>query len=189
MEENNKKEISTIDIEPKDIQPSLSLDPKELQKQLIDKIIDCKNKNELQEQLDIFNLAQSKNNILRTIKLNSFLEKIEDQAIERFTRKPDQIANKELLEYFQVISNQIDKLNKTANESISEKPLIQINNNKNELNVKAESSFNAESKEKIIDAVGLVIKQLEKLTAENVELDNNHPIADEKDAPFEETKE
>ena len=36
------------------------------------------------------------------VKLSNLLNKVEDQAIERFERRPDQVSNKELLEYMNV---------------------------------------------------------------------------------------
>ena len=130
--DKTNSETNVINIEPHQIDMVPSLSSEEFQKSLIEKIIDSQTKEELQNHLDLFNLAQSKNNVLRVIKLNDLLQKVEDQAIERFNKRPDQISNRELLEYLQVVSTQIEKSQKTVNETINEKPLIQITNNKND---------------------------------------------------------
>lgn len=171
-------ETDIINIEPNQIDMVPSLSSKEFQKSLIDKIIDSQTKEELQDHLDLFNLAQSKNNVLRVIKLNDLLQKVENQAIERFNKRPDQISNKELLEYLQVVSTQIEKSQKTVNETIAEKPLIQITNNKNELNIQAGPTLNAESREKVIDAFSMIIKQLESLEDKKSNIESE-PLAEE----------
>ena len=80
-------ETNVINIEPHQIDMVPSLSSEEFQKSLIEKIIDSQTKEELQNHLDLFNLAQSKNNVLRVIKLNDLLQKVEDQAIERFNKR------------------------------------------------------------------------------------------------------
>lgn len=171
-------ETNVINIEPHQIDMVPSLSSEEFQKSLIEKIIDSQSKEELQNHLDLFNLAQSKNNVLRVIKLNDLLQKVEDQAIERFNKRPDQISNRELLEYLQVVSTQIEKSQKTVNETINEKPLIQITNNKNELNIQTGPTLNAESREKVIDAFSMIIKQLESLEDKKLNIENE-PLAEE----------
>lgn len=171
-------ETNVINIEPHQIDMVPSLSSEEFQKSLIEKIIDSQTKEELQNHLDLFNLAQSKNNVLRVIKLNDLLQKVEDQAIERFNKRPDQISNRELLEYLQVVSTQIEKSQKTVNETMNEKPLIQITNNKNELNIQTGPTLNAESREKVIDAFSMIIKQLESLEDKKLNIENE-PLAEE----------
>ena len=171
-------ETNVINIEPHQIDMVPSLSSEEFQKSLIEKIIDSQTKEELQNHLDLFNLAQSKNNVLRVIKLNDLLQKVEDQAIERFNKRPDQISNRELLEYLQVVSTQIEKSQKTVNETINEKPLIQITNNKNELNIQTGPTLNAESREKVIDAFSMIMKQLESLEDKKLNTENE-PLAEE----------
>lgn len=171
-------EINVINVEPNQINMVPSLSSEEFQKSLIEKIIESQTKEELQDHLELFNLAQSKNNVLRVIKLNDLLQKVEDQAIERFNKRPDQISNKELLEYLQVVSTQIEKSQKTVNETINEKPFIQINNNKNELNIQAGPTLNAESREKVIDAFSMIIKQLESLEDKKLNTECE-PLAEE----------
>ena len=140
---------------------------KEEQKNLVKTIIDASSQKELESQLDAFNLAQSKGNALRVIKLNDLLTKVEDQAIARFNRRPDEISNKELLEYMQVVSTQIDKSQQRLIDTQTVlKPTVQVVNNKNEVNVNVGPKLNRESKEKVIDAVSNLIRSLNKQAAE-----------------------
>jgi len=113
------------------IDMSLAVLPLETAEQnLMLKIIEAPTKEELQEQLDLFNINQSKQNAVRIVKLNNLLNKVEDQAIERFEKRPDQVSNRELLEYMSIVSNQIDRAQKSI-DAVQNTPAITINNQKN----------------------------------------------------------
>lgn len=140
----------------------LSLPLDEAEEVISNNIIKADSKVELEKQFDLFNITQSKKNALRVIKLNSLLSKVEDQAIERFEKRPDQISNKELLEYMQVVSGQIDRSKAYVTEILKDKPLISVNNTKNEVNVNLGPQLNRESREKVMDAISALISQVNK---------------------------
>ena len=140
----------------------LGLPLDEAEQIISDNIIKAESKAELERQFDLFNITQSKKNALRVIKLNSLLTKVEDQAIERFEKRPDQISNKELLEYMQVVSGQIDKSKAYVAEVLKDKPLINVNNSKTEVNVNLGPQLNRESREKVMDAISALISQVNK---------------------------
>lgn len=130
------------------------------EKQIIQEIIRAPTQQELQAQFDAFNMNQSKKNALRIIKLNSLLDKVEDQAIERFEKRPDQVSNKEILEYMQVVSTQIERSQKFI-DSIKDKPMIKVNNQKNEVNINiGTQELDREGKERVVDAIQALLKQL-----------------------------
>lgn len=140
----------------------LNLPLDEQQEKIAQNILAAPTARELQEQFDLFNMSQSKKNALRIIKLNSLLDKVEDQAIERFERRPDQISNKELLEYMQVVAGQIDRSQKYI-DSLDDKPMIkvnEVNGRKTEVNINVSPELNRESREKVVDAIQVLIKQL-----------------------------
>lgn len=126
---------------------------------LVSQIIKAPDTRSLQQCLDIFNLNQSKKNALRVLKLNALLDAVEDQAIERFQKRPDQVSNKDLLEYMQVVSNQIEK-SQNAAEQLGTKPAIQINQQKNEVNVHIGGpNLDRDSKDRVIEAVQALLQQ------------------------------
>ena len=85
---NNKEEVSTE-------VATLSMSPKDIQERLIQEIINSPDRADLEKHLDLFNFSQAKNNALRAIKLNKLLEKVEDQILERFDKKPEQMFAKD----------------------------------------------------------------------------------------------
>lgn len=138
---------------------SLSLtDP---EKELIYNILESNSKDDLQYQIDLFNLNQSKKNALRVIKLNKLLANIEDQVIERFKKRPDQISNKDLLDFLEVISNQVDKAQKSAN-MLEMNSAIKVTNQKNELNINVGPALDRDSKERVLDAVKYILDSINK---------------------------
>lgn len=140
------------------------------QEHVVQNIIKAPTQKELNEQFELFNMNQSKKNALRIIKLNSLLDKVEDQAIKRFEKRPDQISNKELLEYMQVVAGQIDRSQKFI-DTLSTKPMITQTEAKNtEVNINIGTSLNRDSKEKVIDAIQALLRQIndqESMSSEN----------------------
>ena len=128
-------------------------------KGVVTDIVNTNDPDEFKDLVSLFNLNQSKKNALRIIKLTGLLEKIEDQAIERFNKKPDQMSNQELLEYLKAIENSIDRSQKYVNEAES-KPMIQLNQ-QNNINIDAGSQLDRESKEKVIETIKAILGGIE----------------------------
>ena len=160
------------------------------QRQIVNQIIAAPDRKELERQFELFNVSQSKKNALRVIKLNKLLDKIEDQAVERFEKRPDQISNKELLEYMQVVSTQIDRSQKYI-DSLKDTPAIkEINQTKNEVNINIGTELGRDSKEKVIDVIQAILKQA-KASAENDVIDIGEIVPDDtsnNDIPIVETE-
>ena len=104
-------------------------------------------------------MNQSKKNALRIVKLNNLLDKVEDQAIERFEKRPDQVSNKELLEYMNVISGQIDRAKKNI-DSISINPSIAVTAQKTDVTINVGSSLDRDSKERVMNVISSLLKQV-----------------------------
>lgn len=113
-----------------------------------------------------FNLNQKKKNAIRVVKLTNLLGKIEDQAIERFNKKPDQMSNKELIEYLQAIQNSIDRSQNYV-DKIEEKPMIQINQQTNTIKIE-DNQLSRESKEKVLSIVSKLLKEASSEETENI---------------------
>lgn len=144
----------------------LTLPLEEAEQQLIAKIIEAPTRDELQHQFELFNMNQSKKNALRIIKLNNLLAKVEDQAIERFEKRPDQVSHKELLEYMNVVSGQIDRAHKQV-DTLSAAPTIHMLAQKNEVNINVGGQeLDRDSKERVMDAISALLKQVQKATSE-----------------------
>lgn len=129
------------------------------EQELVTKIIQAPTRDELQKQFDLFNMNQSKKNALRIVKLNGLLDKVEDQAIERFQKRPDQISNKELLEFMNVISGQIDRAQKHV-DALSAAPAIAITAQKTDVTINVGDNLDRDSKERVMDAISSLLKQV-----------------------------
>lgn len=154
----------------------LSLPLEVAEQQLIAKIIEAPTKEDLQHQFDLFNMNQSKKNALRIIKLNNLLSKVEDQAIERFEKRPDQVSHKELLEYMNVVSSQIDRAHKQV-DTLNTTPPIQVLTQKNEVNINMGSpELDRDSKERVMDAISKLLQQVQTATAKVTDVAPDAPI-------------
>lgn len=162
---------SSLDKEIDESLLTLPLDAAE--KKLIGRIIEAPSKADLQKQFELFNITQSKKNALRVIKLNSLLEKVEDQAIERFEKRPDQVSNKELLEYMNVVSSQIDRAQKSVTDLSAEPTIHMVNNQKNEVNINVGPQLDRDSKERVMDAISALLKQVQTAAKDTIVEDNN----------------
>lgn len=162
LEETIKENISEETSLEVAIDKSLSTLPLETtEKKIIDAIIEAPTKEDLQRQFELFNNNQVKKNALRIIKLNNLLSKVEDQAIERFENRPDQVSNKELLDYISVVSNQIERAQNFNRETLTtDIGNIKINNQKNEININVAPTLDREGKEHVMDAISALLKQL-----------------------------
>lgn len=126
--------------------------------QLVKEIVETDSVDELKNLAKLFEINQAKKNALRIVKLNNLLDKVNDQAIERFEKRPYEISNKELLDYMKVVQEQIQNSQETLSK-IDQTPAIQINQQNNSINVNVgENAIDRDSKERVIDAVTQLLK-------------------------------
>lgn len=137
----------------------------EKDKEVLQAIIKADNKKELQNQFDLFNINQSKKNALRIAKLQGLRANVEDEIIDRFNKRPDQVSNRELLDYLQITSNEIDKSQKVM-DSVHESDLI---NNPGrsaigpttEVTVNIGTDLSRDNKEKTVSAIKDILSILQ----------------------------
>ena len=133
------------------------------EQQVVKDIIAAPNKEELEKQFQLFNMNQVKKNALRIIKLNDLLTKVEDQALERFEKRPDQVSNKELLDYMNAVSNQIEKAQNFSKETLStEVGGIKIKQEKTEVNINVAPVLNRNEKDRVVDVISVLLNQMKK---------------------------
>ena len=133
------------------------------EQQVVKDIVAAPNKEELEKQFQLFNMNQVKKNALRIIKLNDLLTKVEDQALERFEKRPDQVSNKELLDYLNAVSNQIEKAQNFSKETLStEVGGIKIKQEKTEVNINVAPVLNRNEKDRVVDVISILLNQMKK---------------------------
>lgn len=120
---------------------------------LISQIIAETDEQKTRDLTHLFNANQNKKTMVRVNKLSDLLDTITDQALTRFTSRPDEISNKELFDGLKVVQDLIERGQKQVSGA-GETPLIQVNQQTNEVNIGgAPSNLNRESRERVKSAV------------------------------------
>lgn len=130
-------------------------------------IITAKDQDELKQNIAAFNLAQLKKNTLRVVKLNSLLDKVSEQAVKRFEKRPDEFSNKDILDYISVVSDQINRSQKYIDTNLANpnQTLIQINKNNITIN-NNDDSLDRESRDKVVNAISALLDLMEEEKAD-----------------------
>lgn len=106
----------------------------------------------LNDIIDVFNIALKKRNLIRSSKLSEVQDKVVDQIALRIFENPDNFSNEDLLKYYKTIQ---DTLAKTGASSEDLKvPTIQLNQ---QINISNTDEFNRESRKKIVDTVNQIL--------------------------------
>lgn len=151
------------------------------EQQVVKDIVAAPNKEELEKQFQLFNMNQVKKNALRIIKLTDLLTKVEDQALERFEKRPDQVSNKELLDYMNAVSNQIEKAQDFNKETLStEVGGIKIKQEKTEVNINVAPVLGRNEKDRVADVVSLLLNQMKKPQSNT----NSDEVVEVEEAPY-----
>lgn len=122
--------------------------------ELVTKIVNEEDSDKLKDLVSLFNVNQSKKNIVRADIYSRLLDKISIQMVERLDKKSGEFSNKDLLDYLTAVRTAIDKSD-IAPENIN-MPIIQ---NNTQVNVNIDSGLNRESKERIIDSVRAILER------------------------------
>jgi len=178
-----EEEIDNIKSESQDLSLALDVLPLDASNNdLARKLISEENLDVIKDITKKFSINQTKKNVLRIIKLNNLLDKVNDQAIERFEKRPGDINTTDLIKYMQVVQDSIDKSQKYI-ENIDTSPMIQLNKQENTVNINVGSELDRESKEKVIEAINALLTQV-KTTDKTTEESNTievETINDEKE--------
>ena len=155
--------------------------------ELIDRISKTNDKEELQSLYQQFNINNTKKNAIRVAELNQLLDKVNKEATERLTKRPEQISNKEMLDYMTAIGNQIERSQKIV-DGIKDITAVQINNTHNTVNINmgddTTTRLTKESRDKIANVISFILEENKKKTiidADDIKSqDNNIQGVDEK---------
>lgn len=127
---------------------------------LIAQIVDEQNLERTKDLTHLFNVNQNKKTMIRVNKLSDLMDVITDQAVARFTNRPDEISNQDLMNSLKTVQDLIERGTKQA-AGVQETPLIQINQQTNEVNV-GDTGINLgrDSRERVKNAVGALLSNL-----------------------------
>lgn len=139
---------------------------------LIEKIIAESDDQKVKELTQLFNANQNKKTMARVNKLSDLLDTITDQALTRFTQRPDEISNKELFDGLKIVQDLIERGQKQVSGA-GETPLIQFNQQNNEVKIDgASSNLSRDSRERVKSAVMSLLSGLTTQVAEPAQEDN-----------------
>jgi mevalonate kinase len=180
IEKGTAEEVATLDQVPEEtglvVAGPSSLNDES--KALIEQIIAETDEQKVRDLTHLFNANQNKKTMARVNKLSDLLDTITDQALERFTARPDEISNKELFDGLKTVQDLIERGQKQV-AGAGETPLIQINQQNNEVNVggSSASTLNRDSRERVKAAVmGLLDSITNKSTAITDDIVTVEPI-------------
>jgi mevalonate kinase len=180
IENDTAEEVATLDQVPEEtglvVAGPSSLNDES--KALIEQIIAETDEQKVRDLTHLFNANQNKKTMARVNKLSDLLDTITDQALERFTARPDEISNKELFDGLKTVQDLIERGQKQV-AGAGETPLIQINQQNNEVNVggSSASTLNRDSRERVKAAVmGLLDSITNKSTAITDDIVTVEPI-------------
>lgn len=153
MSEENKI-IDTLTELPDEESADLSLvaiDDKS--KALLQQILLETDEQKTRDLTHLFNVNQNKKTMVRVDKLSTLLDTITDQALTRFTERPDEISNKELFDGLKIVQDLIERGQKQVS-GVGDTPLIQFNQQTNEVNIgSSTTTLSRDSRERVKSAV------------------------------------
>lgn len=168
----NDSNETVITAETHLLQQLATITPEELQKLdaesvgIINKVIEEEDINKTKSLAQLFNNNQSKKTMVRLNKMGGLLDKIVDQLITRVTEKPDNMSNQELLQAIKTIQDSVEKNQARLNQNV-DTPLIQINQQTNEIHLSDDQQRSRESRERIRYAVMAVLENAATITKAN----------------------
>ena len=130
--------------------PSLKSTQEELEQSLLEE----DNIDNIKTIIDLFNINIKKKDIIRTSKLNELQDRVYEQLDKRLTTNADEFSNKDLLDYFKVIQETINKSDVNSEDVIT--PKIQLN--QNNLNINMGPVLNRDSRQNVLDAVKKILE-------------------------------
>jgi hypothetical protein len=168
-EKNNKNEIQPIQDSEKvsDLKAVSETDIDNKSRELTYEIASSESSEEIEELSKKLNINNTKKNAFRVVKLNDLLDKINQEAINRFEKRPGEISNKEILDYMNAIQNQIDRSQKTV-DSIRDIKAVQLNTTQNNTTVNIHmpgdevANLDKNSRDKILSIIADILGETNK---------------------------
>jgi hypothetical protein len=154
---------------------------------LIERIITETDEQKARDLTHLFNANQNKKTMVRVNKLSDLLDTITDQALTRFTTRPDEISNKELFDGLKIVQDLIERGQKQVS-GVGETPLIQVNQQTNEVNLgSGVSNLNRDSRERVKSAVLNLLSSISTAAATTEPVVETYEIVEEDTSETEET--
>lgn len=133
---------------------------------LVNELIKENDTSKVNDLTNLFKLNQKKKDIYRANKLSNLLNLIDNEVYDRISATPESFDNYDLLKYMESTQSAISN----TYQNLDRQPLIQINNQKNEINFN-NSGLDRESRARVLEVVSAIISNANNVI--DVEEDEN----------------
>lgn len=103
--------------------------------EIVNRIATAETVDELKEYVNLFHLSLAKKEASRALTQSELVDLLLDQAGERIKKRPDEMSNKDILDYLHTFQDSIDKSSKTLETKIVEAPPLTLNQTHQEINI------------------------------------------------------
>lgn len=148
--EENKNELQTLEEDKNLIEEVKSKD-----NALIDTILQEDNIDKLKDLTHLFNAYQTKRQILRVNALNDVQDALVQQMASRLQNLPNNFNNNDIAMWMKTVQQALDSTHEKIQE-IDDTPTI-VNQTNTQINVNVEDTLSRESREKIMDALQVIL--------------------------------
>ena len=117
----------------------------------------------------LFNQNQNKKTMVRLDSLSLLQDKLVGLLSRRVTERPDEMSNQEVMQALKIVQDIIDRSTKQVN-GVNEKPLIQINQQTNNIGNDAPGGLSRDSRTKVMNVVQSILDSAKKAAEEAPEI-------------------
>lgn len=104
--------------------------------------------------------------MVRLNKLSDLMDAVTDEAVSRFRNNPNEISNEDLLKTMKTVQDMIERGQKQVS-GVGDRPLIQINQQTNEVNVGNDATkLSRDSRKKVENALASLLGGLSAMSVE-----------------------
>ena len=170
MEEEEKNELQTLEEDR-----NLIAEVKEKDTALINNILQEDNIDKLKDLTHLFNAYQTKRQILRVNALNDVQDALVAQMATRLQNLPNNFNNTDIAAWMKTVQQALDSTHEKIQE-IDDTPTI-VNQTNTQINVNVEDTLSRESREKIMDALQVILGSVNNTDTNDVLIfDSDNPI-------------
>ncbi|MBP5468565.1 MAG: hypothetical protein J6Z11_04900 [Candidatus Riflebacteria bacterium] len=117
----------------------------------------------------LFNQNQNKKTMVRLDSLSLLQDKLVGLLSKRVTERPDEMSNQEVMQALKIVQDIIDRSTKQVNGG-NEKPLIQINQQTNNIGSEQQGGLSRDSRDKVKNAVMSILNSIKDATVDEPEV-------------------
>ena len=126
--------------------------------EIIEKLVETKDPQEIQDLTALFNITNTKKNAIRIMRLGELWDTASSELLKRVAEHPDMHCNDDLVKYLSLAESGMDKAAKTLG-NVDVTPIIQINQQTNTVNINSNGDLDRDDKLKVMNVVRAILKK------------------------------